>query len=88
MRKHLLIFALAVCCLSARAGPDQVPATGKFRVAADDLHGDYFGRTVVLLLQYDATCAMGLVINRPTDVTPDELLDDRNTPEALPITAI
>jgi putative transcriptional regulator len=81
MRRFTTFFALAVCCLSAAAVADPVPATGKFLVAADDLHGDYFGKTVVLLLQYDATGAMGLVINRPTDVTPDELLDD---PDAFP----
>ncbi len=80
MRKHLMIFALAVCSLCTQAGADQVPATGKFLVAAEELQGDYFGKTVVLLLQYDATGAMGLVINRPTDVTPDELL---NEPDVL-----
>lgn len=76
MRRSTIILALAVCCLSGQVGADQAPATGKFLVAADDLHGDYFGKTVVLLLQYDATGAMGLVINRPTDVTLDELVDD------------
>ncbi len=75
MRRFTTFFALAVCCLCTQAVADQVPAAGRFLVAADDLHGDYFGKTVVLLLQYDATGAMGLVINRPTDVTPDELLD-------------
>lgn len=75
MRRFTFFFALAVYCLCARAGADQLPATGKFLVAAEQLHGDYFGKTVVLLLQYDATGAMGLVINRPTDVAPDELLD-------------
>ena len=76
MRKLTALLALAACVLHTAAGADPLPASGKFLVAAEELHGDYFGKTVVLLLQYDATGAMGLVINRPTDVAPEELLDD------------
>jgi putative transcriptional regulator len=40
--------------------------------------GELFADTVVLLLYYDETGAFGLVVNRPTDVKPEELLADED----------
>ena len=54
----------------------EVPAQGKLLVATDLVEGELFAETVVLLLFYDETGAFGLVVNRPTDVSPDELLAD------------
>jgi putative transcriptional regulator len=45
-------------------------------VATEVVHGELFADTVVLLLYYDETGAFGLVVNRPTDVKPEELLAD------------
>ena len=62
--------------LPATAGADQRPAKGKLLVATELVRGDLFNETVVLLLHYDETGAMGLVVNRPTEIEPDELLSD------------
>ena len=40
--------------------------------------GDLFNETVILLLQYNASGAMGIVVNRPTDVPLDEVLADED----------
>jgi putative transcriptional regulator len=42
------------------------------------VQGELFADTVVLLLYYDETGAFGLVVNRPTDVKPEELLADED----------
>ena len=43
-------------------------AAGKFLVASRDLTDPNFRKTVILLLSYDSHGAMGLVINRPSEV--------------------
>lgn len=73
-----LLLAAAIAAASARA--DGPAAAGKLLVATDEVRGEIFARTVILLLHYDETGAMGLVVNRPTDVLPEEVLDD---PEVL-----
>ncbi|TNF70672.1 MAG: YqgE/AlgH family protein [Acidobacteria bacterium] len=58
-------------------------AKGRFLVASRDLRDPNFSKTVVLLLDYNEMGAMGLVINRPTELSiatalPDvEGLEDR-----------
>jgi putative transcriptional regulator len=65
----LILFA---CLIPATAGADY-PAAGKFLVATEELRGAAFARTVILLLRYDETGAMGLVVNRPTEAALAEL---------------
>lgn len=64
--------------LPAAVSADSRPAQGKFLVATDVVQGELFAQTVVLLLHYDETGAFGLVVNRPTDVEPAELLADED----------
>ena len=71
-----LVFVVWLLPMAAYA--DEAPAQGKLLVATDVVHGELFARTVVLLLFYDETGAFGLVINRPTDVKLDELLEDED----------
>lgn len=52
------------------------PAKGKFLVAKESLRDPNFARTVVLLLHYDERGAIGVVINRPTDVKLSQVLDE------------
>jgi putative transcriptional regulator len=66
----------AVWLLPAVAGADQRPAKGKLLVATELVRGDHFAETVVLLLHYDDTGAMGIVVNRPTVIETGELLAD------------
>ena len=52
---------------SARVG--YRPGRGMFLLAAPRLRDPRFAQTVVLLLDYDETGALGLVINRPTELS-------------------
>jgi putative transcriptional regulator len=76
-RTGLLLVALTVVgVLTGDASPPSTPtrpATGRLLVASRDLGDPNFARTVVLLLAYDDTGAMGVVVNRPTPRTLDEL---------------
>jgi len=51
-------------------------AQGRLLVATELVQGELFANTVILLLHYDDTGAFGLVVNRPTEVKPEELLAD------------
>lgn len=67
--------------LPAAAAPDPRPPTyrparGMFLVAARQLVDPNFAETVVLLLEYDAEGALGLIVNRPTTVQLTDLLPD------------
>ena len=75
---RFLLSILAICCfvISTSSIADEKPATGKLLVATDDVRGSSFFHTVILLLHYDESGALGLVINRPTEATPDELLPE------------
>ncbi len=52
----------------------EVPAKGKFLVASEGLLDPRFRETVVLLIDYNADGATGLIINRPTKMTLAEVL--------------
>jgi putative transcriptional regulator len=56
------------------AGPQ--PATGKLLVARTQMLDPNFAESVVLLIAYDSTGALGLIINRPTEVELREVLPD------------
>lgn len=49
-------------------------APGRLLVATRQLQGPFFSRTVVLLLDYSPTGALGLIVNRPTSIELKELL--------------
>ena len=51
-------------------------AKGKMLVATEMIQGDIFSKTVIILLHYDRTGAMGLVVNRPTEVAIEEVLPE------------
>ena len=51
------------------------PGRGMFLVAAPGLRDPNFARTVVLLLEYDESGALGLVINRPTEVALHDVIE-------------
>lgn len=80
MHRISTLLMLGACLVSAPGAADEAPARGTFLVATGEIRGDLFVRTVVLLLSYDETGAMGLVVNRPTDVAPAELMTE---PDAL-----
>ena len=76
MNKIVTWLMFVVWLLPAAAGADQQPAKGKLLVATELVHGEVFAQTVILLLHYDEDGAMGIVVNRPTDVEPEEVVAD------------
>ena len=76
MSRILTWLVFAACWLPVAGGANESPAKGKLLVATELVRGDIFMQSVVLLLHYDETGAMGLVINRPTEVGMDELVVD------------
>ena len=67
--------------LPVAVAPDARPpsydlARGMFLVASRGLVDANFSESVVLLLEYDAKGALGLIVNRPTKVQLTELLPD------------
>lgn len=74
---RILTWLLAVTALlPAAVEADSRPASGKLLIATEVVQGEMFANTVVILLHYDETGAFGLVVNRPTDVQPAEVLGD------------
>lgn len=59
-----------------RLSPVSELAKGKLLVARRGLPDPNFSRSVILLVQYDDEGAMGLIINRPTDVKLSQLWPD------------
>ena len=76
MFRILTWLVFVACLLPAGASADPSPATAKLLVATEQVGGDIFMQTVILILHHDETGAIGLVINRPTEVGMDELVSD------------
>ena len=76
MKRITTWLVFAALLLSAAVVAEQQPAKGSFLVATELVGGDMFSQTVILLLHYDAHGAMGLVVNRPTEIKLKELVDD------------
>jgi len=68
--------------LAVRASSDVALAPGTFLVATRKLMDPNFARTVVLLIDYDTDGAMGVVINRETELTLSDALPELEPPEA------
>jgi putative transcriptional regulator len=71
--------SIACLLLGSAAYAQSVPrvdqlAKGKFLVAKSSLTDPNFAETVVLLATYDKSGAMGLVVNRPTEMPVSRLL--------------
>jgi len=68
--------ALGLALLGARPAPEtpgSVPgaeplAAGRFLVAAEQVRGAYFRQSVVFLVSYGESGAIGLIVNHPTDI--------------------
>ena len=82
MRRLLLLPALLI--VGSIPGESQTPASepaaGVFLVAKPEMPDPRFQETVILLLAHDDDGSMGLVINRPTDITIPGTL---NTPHLI-----
>jgi putative transcriptional regulator len=52
------------------------PAPGKFLVARRSLGDSHFGQTVVYLIEHDEAGTLGLIVNRPSEISLSEALPD------------
>ena len=68
------VLMLAAAATIAAAGPGLEPAKGRFLVAERDLRDPNFSETVVLLTEYGAGGAMGVIVNWPTAAPAAELV--------------
>jgi putative transcriptional regulator len=71
-----LVSLLAAGVVAGSPADAEGLSKGKFLVADRSLAGSNFGESVVLLIRYDESGAMGLVVNRMTPVRADKLLPD------------
>lgn len=55
----------------------------QFLIAMPALDDSYFGRTVIYLCEHDDEGAMGLVVNRTTDLSIEQVLEEMNLKEGL-----
>ncbi|MFW6369916.1 MAG: YqgE/AlgH family protein [Bacteroidota bacterium] len=52
------------------------PAGGRVLIAEPFLQGPYFGRSIILLTEHNDKGTVGLVLNKSTELYPDEVIDD------------
>jgi putative AlgH/UPF0301 family transcriptional regulator len=73
------VFFAALCGLAPVSAPAQAPelAAGTFLVASRDLGDPNFSQAVILVLRYDEEQgAMGLIVNRRTDLPLSRVFED------------
>jgi putative transcriptional regulator len=76
MNKFPLLLALACGVISNGINADDRLGKGKLLVATEAVQGPAFAESVVLILNYSAAGAEGLVVNRPTEVPPIRALPE------------
>jgi putative transcriptional regulator len=52
------------------------PANGRILIAEPFLQGAYFSRSIILITEYSKEGAVGFVLNKSSDMYPDEVIDD------------
>jgi putative transcriptional regulator len=52
------------------------PAAGRVLIAEPFLQGPYFGRSLILITEHNDKGTVGLVLNKSTELYPDEVIDD------------
>lgn len=52
------------------------PDKGRILIAEPFLQGPYFSRSIVLITEYGKEGAVGFVLNKSSDMYPDEVIDD------------
>ncbi len=71
-----MVLALSCCVISHGINAEEDLGKGKLLVATEVVQGRAFAESVILLLKYDATGAVGLVVNRPTEALPAQALPE------------
>lgn len=55
------------------------PAAGKYLVASESLRDPRFRQTVILLINHDDQGSLGVIVNRPSEVSLSEIIDGAGT---------
>ncbi len=76
MSRFPTLLVIACCAISSGVIAAEDPGKAKLLVATEAVQGPMFEETVVLLLNYDANGAVGLVVNRPTEALPTQSLPE------------
>jgi len=77
IQTSVFLLCLLVGGLGASSSlPYEKPARGKFLIAGPEMRDPNFSETVILLLEYDETGALGLIINWPTEMPASDVLPD------------
>jgi putative transcriptional regulator len=79
LRSQMMILGLLLVAGAPQASsgpPTEEPARGKFLIASPGMLDPNFSETVVLLLEYDETGALGLIINWPTELLASHVLPE------------
>jgi len=82
--RPLVVLLLVASAPWAGAQRNVEPAEGVFLVSEPRIDGGPFHRSVVLLLSHGEDGTLGLIVNRPTDITLSEALPDLDAGEASP----
>jgi len=56
--------------------PRILPKKGRVLIAEPFMQGLYFSRSVILLAEHNSEESIGFVLDKPTDLYPDELIDN------------
>jgi len=76
MSRFPTLLVITCCTISSSVIAAEDPGKGKLLVATEAVHGPVFEETVILLLNYGATGASGVVVNRPTEALPAQALPE------------
>ena len=71
---HIVVVLFASISAGLATAAELAPAKGRFLIAAQEMTDPNFEKSVILLLKYGERGAMGLIINRPTAVLPEEVI--------------
>lgn len=89
-RTRIVAVAAVLCLISplvwAQGTGSEDPAVGKFLIASRGLLDPNFSRTVVLLVAQNDEGALGIVINRPTQVKLGQMVEDLENADERPET--
>lgn len=71
---RIVVVLLALIPAGLATAAELAPAKGRFLIAAQEMVDPNFEKSIILLLKYGEQGAMGLIVNRPTAVLPEEVI--------------
>jgi putative transcriptional regulator len=75
-RTILFVALVSIGAPDAMGAPPLAPAKGRMLIAGRAIADPNFSHSVILLLEYSADGALGVIVNRPAGIPPSALLPD------------